>query len=98
LNIANILVEKIIASIKSIETTDADMILKISMIEEFIKHAKLSAAARKCTKSGGLKMQVRNGSKSSHWMPLSGSSDRLITEAESFRFRLFPSFDSFCPQ
>jgi hypothetical protein len=59
---------------------------------------KLSAAARKCTKSGGLKMRVRNGSKSSHWMPLSGSSDRLITEAESFRFRLFPSFDSFCPQ
>ncbi len=40
LNLANILVEKIIASIKLIETTEADMILKISMIEEFIKHAK----------------------------------------------------------
>jgi hypothetical protein len=41
----------------------------------------------KCTKLGGLKMRDKNGSKYSHWRPLSGSSsDCLITE--SFRFRL----------
>jgi hypothetical protein len=58
----------------------------------------LSAAAGKCTRSGGLKMRIKNRSKNSHWSPLSGSSDRWITPAESFRFRLFPSCDSFCPQ